>query len=207
MTPCRSGRPDNRKGTVTSSAETSPITAQNRVKKDRLVAEPVPREVASPLQNSCYITFKHKDRTPAPNKQFRPQLFGSELPKNPLFKGSKRNSRRHGGPSPSLRQSQPAEAPLNAVGPPDGLTGAAGRRADGQTGGGQTGGGQTGGNQSEKSEQHSSGVSNSSVACEIPNSQSRCFKSCLIRSWAARSVTTTWAVRAFSVVLMAQTWM
>ena len=192
MTPCRSGRPDNRKGTVTSSAETSPITAQNRVKKDRLVAEPVPREVASPLQNSCYITFKHKDRTPAPNKQFRPQLFGSELPKNPLFKGSERNSRRHGGPSPSLRQSQPAEAPLNAVGPPDGLTGA---------------GGQTGGNQSEKSEQHSSGVSNSSVTCEIPNSQSRCFKSCLIRSWAARSVTTTWAVRAFSVVLMAQTWM
>ena len=134
MTPCRSGRPDNRKGTVTSSAETSPITAQNRVKKDRLVAEPVPREVASPLQNSCYITFKHKDRAPAPNKQFRPQLFGSELPKNPLFKGSERNSRHHGGPSPSLRQSQPAEAPLNAVGPPDGLTG-----ADGQTGGGQTG--------------------------------------------------------------------
>ena len=129
MTPCRSGRPDNRKGTVTSSAETSPITAQNRVKKDRLVAEPVPREVASPVQNSCYITVSYKDRAPAPNKQFRPQLFGSELPKNPLFKGSKRNSRRHGGPSPSLRQSQPTEAPLNAVGPPDGLTGAAGRRA------------------------------------------------------------------------------
>lgn len=202
MTPCRSGRPDNRKGTVTPSARDVTHHGTKPGKKDRLVAEPVPREVASPLQNSCYITFKHKDRTPAPNKQFRPQLFGSELPKNPLFKGSERNSRRHGGPSPSLRQSQPAEAPLNAVGPPDGLTGAAGRRADGQTGGGQTGG-----NQSEKSEQHSSGVSNSSVACEIPNSQSRCFKSCLIRSWAARSVTTTWAVRAFSVVLMAQTWM
>lgn len=134
MTPCRSGRPDNRKGTVTPSARDVTHHGTNRVKKDRLVAEPVPREVASPLQNSCYITFKHKDRTPAPNKQFRPQLFGSELPKNPLFKGSERNSRRHGGPSPSLRQSQPAEAPLNAIDPPDGLTGAAGRRADGQTG-------------------------------------------------------------------------
>lgn len=151
MTPCRSGRPDNRKGTVTSSARDVTRHGTKPGKKDRLVAEPVPREVASPLQNSCCITFKHKDRAPAPNKQFRPQLFGSELPKNPLFKGSERNSRRHGGPSPSLRQSQPAEAPLNAVGPPDGLTGAAGgrrravgRRTDGQTDNGQTGGGQTG---------------------------------------------------------------
>lgn len=59
--------------------------------------------------------------------------------------------------------------------------------------------------QSLRSAHRSAGVSNSSVACEIPASCSSALSSCLMRSCDARSVTTTWAVRAFSVVLRAQT--
>lgn len=59
--------------------------------------------------------------------------------------------------------------------------------------------------QSLRSAHRSAGVSNSSVACEIPASCSSALSSCLMRSCDVRSVTTTWAVRAFSVVLRAQT--
>ena len=206
MTPCRSGRPDNRKGTVTPSARDVTHHGTKPGKKRPTRRRAGPKGSCVTLTEFLLHHFQNtKIVPPAQTIQFRPNYSDRNCQKIRFLKD--RNVIR-GVTAARARlfdSPQPAEAPLNAVGPSGRID-----RSGGQTGrraAGRRAAGRRAGISPKNRNKHSSGVSNSSVACELPNSQSRCFNSCLIRSWAARSVTTTWAVRAFSVVLMAQTWM
>ena len=192
-----------------------------------------PEKVAS-LTRFEFICSERKDRTLSPQKQSRPQLFGSRFqflrPKrtdsDPSEEEKGRCRRRRRGIIGPIRD--PSGVKTGQCGRErtngKGRSGRAGREGTGGegTGGEGTGGegtigkGQSGRDnregpsaiqpgQSLRSAHRSAGVSNSSVACEIPASCSSALSSCLMRSCDARSVTTTWAVRAFSVVLRAQT--
>ena len=187
-----------------------------------------PEKVAS-LTRFEFICSERKDRTLSPQKQSRPQLFGSRFqflrPKrtdsDPSEEEKGRCRRRRRGIIGPIRDPSGVKTGQcgreRTVG--KGQTGRAGREGTGGegTGGeGTIGKGQSGRDnregpsaiqpgQSLRSAHRSAGVSNSSVACEIPASCSSALSSCLMRSCDARSVTTTWAVRAFSVVLRAQT--
>lgn len=61
--------------------------------------------------------------------------------------------------------------------------------------------------QSCRSRQFSPSISASSVTWAIPASRKRSLSACLTTPRSATSFITTWAVSAFSVVLMAQIWM
>ena len=192
-----------------------------------------PEKVAS-LTRFEFICSERKDRTLSPQKQSRPQLFGSRFqflrPKrtdsDPSEEEKGRCRRRRRGIIGPIRDPSGVKTGQcgreRTVG--KGQTGRAGREGPvgkeqvekeqvekEQVEKGQSGRDNREGpsaiqpGQSLRSAHRSAGVSNSSVACEIPASCSSALSSCLMRSCDARSVTTTWAVRAFSVVLRAQT--
>lgn len=195
MTPCRSGRPGNRKGTVTPSAGdvTRHGTKPGKKRPTRRRAGP---------KGSCVTPYRipvaslsNTKIVPSPQtNNSDPNYSDRNCQKIFLLKDRNVIRRYDRSDSGSLQGVQPDEVPSPAPNEPTGTGGMQGdgigsadsvypgavRRAEATE---QQGGGVVGRrDQSERSVHLSEQVSNSSVACEIPCSRSSSFKACLIRS-------------------------